>query len=843
MSRGYPLLRRTTGDTTQTVGAPEGTHGRPDECGAGPSIKPAPPSLRLPQPAPVAVLLLDQVQPVLEKELHLRDHEGQPALAVPHEALPGERRGQGQVSPWAVRRAFSLAGWRTHLLVLAGYLALAILFTWPLVLHFTTALPGQGADSWQYLWNFWWFDQALFHSQPLYFTHAQYYPLGTSLIFHTLSPLNSVLGLPAQVVGGYLAAYNFVVLLSTVLSGYGTYLLVRQVLREHIRSRPAGSEEQGGRRSGRSDLPIHLAAFLGGAVFALAPYRSVHLLGHLSLVSTETLPFFALFAWQALRRPGWKPALGVGLSWLAAMLIDWYYPLYMVLLAGLFLAWALGETLLRRRSWPSLLHAGLTIGAGMAAAALLLSPLLLPMVRGSHDAAYLEEPLTFSSKYGADLGSFFLPSPQQPLWGKAFVHTTDAFGEGNTAEGIVYMGLVAILLASLGLWRARGGEHLWALTIAAFGLLSLGPTLRIFNHKVGSWPPYLLFYRLPIVRITRVPSRFEIMMHLALAVLAGLGVWGLLSGEKRRKTADSGTSRKALAPALAYALTGALLALVVLDYLPIPYKVTPATMSPFYQQIAQDPEHYALLEVPMQGPNGQWYYTRWMLYQTVHGKDSFHGYISRGDPVFPAREAPVFRQFIQPKTSTDITYDDWRSLVQTVFSYYRIRYIVLEKNRLQDEDYLAQAQELVQQALGPATPTYQDDEIAAYRVEWGPVTPFLRPGNGWHDVEEQPWGPFRWMERDRSELYVILPEAQDVTINFQATSFLRPRRLEVLLDGQAVASWEISTDLQLCSFSVRLPAGENLLEFRTDGYDSPVDLGMGDDTRQISVGFSALRIK
>ena len=107
--------------------------------------------------------------------------------------------------------------WRVHLVVLGGYILLSLLITWPLALHFATALPGEGTDSWQYLWNFWWFDEAIFHGQPLYFTHAQYYPLGTSLLFHTLSPLNSALGLPARLLGGYPAAYNFVVILSTVI--------------------------------------------------------------------------------------------------------------------------------------------------------------------------------------------------------------------------------------------------------------------------------------------------------------------------------------------------------------------------------------------------------------------------------------------------------------------------------------------------------------------------------------------------------------------------------------------------------------------------------------------------
>ena len=71
--------------------------------------------------------------------------------------------------------------WRAHLVALLGFILLSLVITWPLARHFATALPGEGTDSWQYLWNFWWFDQSLFHGQPLYFTGAQYYPLGTSL--------------------------------------------------------------------------------------------------------------------------------------------------------------------------------------------------------------------------------------------------------------------------------------------------------------------------------------------------------------------------------------------------------------------------------------------------------------------------------------------------------------------------------------------------------------------------------------------------------------------------------------------------------------------------------------
>jgi hypothetical protein len=761
--------------------------------------------------------------------------------------------------------------WRVHLAVLLGYILLSILITWPLALHITTALPGEGTDSWQYLWNFWWFDQALFHGQPLYFTTAQYYPTGTSLLFHTLSPLNSLIGLPARALGGYLAAYNLIVLLSTVLSGYGTFLLALEVLRPREPDPGAQAQESNSRVTHHASF---LAAFVAGTVFALAPYRSVHLLGHLSLVSTETLPFFALFAWRTVRRPGWKPALGMALTWLAAMLIDWYYPLYMGLLAVFFLAWALGETLLKRRTWQEWSRAALTLAAAFLLATMVLSPLLVPMLRQSRQATYLEEPLSFSTTMGADLASFVLPGPLHPLWGPFFSRWTDPFADGNTAEGIVYVGLVALVLAVWGLWRSWRAGRMWAAVAGVFGLLAMGPYLKVLNYRTGIPLPYLLLSYLPIVRFTRVPSRYVVWVQLALAVLVGLGVMAIWEWRKRPRAGarhlrsgensarhfrdgeddrDEAGSEQPIAPGKRpgemprpYIVAAVVLALILVDYAVMPYPTTPAAIPPFYQELATDTARYALLELPLQKPASQWYYTRWMLYQTVHGKNSLRGYISRGDPLFNFGGAPFLRQ-LAGLGDRDIIYDDWRPFALALLGHYQIEYIVLERGRLIEEGDLAATERLVQEVLGPAghdgRPDYDDGTLVAYRVPHEPSGAFLRLGDGWHEVEEQSWGPFRWINRDRAEVWAILPEEVTLQFDFQAVSFLRPRRLDILLNGTPATSFEVQTALQPYSVTLSLPAGENRLELRADGYDVPTEVGAGDDTRPVSIGFSEVRLR
>jgi hypothetical protein len=530
----------------------------------------------------------------------------------------------------------------------------------------------------------------------------------------------------------------------------------------------------------------------------------------------------------------------MALAWLAAVLIDWYYPLYMALLAAFFLAWGLVEVLRRRRMWAEWSRAVLAVAASFLFAGILLAPLLIPMLREAGRSPYLEEAPSFSRTMGADVAAFVLPGPLHPLWGRYFSRWTDRFASGNTAEGIVYLGVVALLLAAIGLWRYWLQGKMWVALAAVFAILAMGPYLKVLNYDTGFPLPYLLLHYLPIARFTRVPSRYVVLVQLGVAVLVGLGGAALLRERTREWPPSPGKGRSG--PARVALLAALLLALVGLDYLPAPCRVTPAVVNRFYQQLANDRRSYALLEVPLQRPNSPWYYTHWMLDQTVHAKDSFRGYISRGDPLFPFSGAPFLRQ-LAGLGDSDITYDDWHPLSLAVLNHYRVGYIVLERQRLQEQGRLADIQHLVEQALGPLTPAYDNADLLAYEVPQAAPAPFLALGAGWHEVEEQDWGSFRWMERDQSEVYVVLPAAGQATIQFRAASFLRPRRLEILRDGTAVASLEVGTAPQLYQVQMPLPAGETRLQLRAEGYDVPRDVGAGDDPRSVSIAFSDLRIR
>ena len=123
---------------------------------------------------------------------------------------------------------------RLHLIVLALYTVLALVLTWPLLSNLATAVPGvpQWAfDESTFLWNTWYLKHALVDnlSSPLH-TDLIWYPLGIDLVLYTYNFFHALLAQPLMLAVNLPFGSNFALLTSTVLSGYGVFLLVRWLL-------------------------------------------------------------------------------------------------------------------------------------------------------------------------------------------------------------------------------------------------------------------------------------------------------------------------------------------------------------------------------------------------------------------------------------------------------------------------------------------------------------------------------------------------------------------------------------------------------------------------------------
>ncbi|MCL4396462.1 MAG: hypothetical protein M1482_16945 [Chloroflexi bacterium] len=192
---------------------------------------------------------------------------------------------------------------RADLLALGAYILLAILLTFPLVLHFATHVAGDGSDDPALAWNLWWVPYSILHlgASPIY-TDYMFYPIGLNLAFYTLTYLNAFLALPIQLAFNLVVAANVNLLFSFALSGFGTYLLASYLLRQA----PKDEKEAIG-----APALIGLAAFTAGALYAFSSNKLLYAsLGQFNIASSQWIPFYVLFLLKTtdVRRSGGSAA-------------------------------------------------------------------------------------------------------------------------------------------------------------------------------------------------------------------------------------------------------------------------------------------------------------------------------------------------------------------------------------------------------------------------------------------------------------------------------------------------------------------------------------------------------
>ena len=704
--------------------------------------------------------------------------------------------------------------YRHHIYALLGYLVVTFLLTYPLVGQFTQAIPGDGFDGWQNVWNIWWVKHALLvEGTDPYFTRMVDYPAGVHLYFHTLNIFNGLTFLPLTLNAGNLVAYNLAVVFSFVIGGYGTYLLALYVMRPGRAATTgdgpaaAGAVAAGARSS--TGRYMYLAAFVGGVIFAFSPYHMAHLLGHMQLISLQWLPFFALFTIIQLSAPPFpiphltsrisrllRYALLAALFLVLVAICDWYYAFYMALFSGLYWLWTLAR---RRRRLASTLSVAVT---GLIFL-VVMSPLWIPMVQETQTSDYMVPPEGSTERLSADLTAFFTPSELHPLWGDLAGRWAGRF-TASTSERTVFAGYSVLALAVVALLTRRRGAGFWGLIALIFGLLALGPVLHIGGEitfaGIGPVPlPYaLLHHAIPLLRISRSVSRFDVVVMLSLAVLAAMGLEWLLS---RLRTIGAGQTVIWLVALGAVIVIG-------LEFLAAPYPMSAPETRPFHYQMAGEPEEFALVDIPM-----DWDRPANLLYQTVHQKPTVSGYTSRTNPLSPAWRTPVLQTFRY--LGPDINSGDPGTLAPTVLGDLDVRYVIVHKTDLPPGDYREETLALVEEVFGEWPVVVDDDWLKVFRVPEttdAPV-PYLVLGEGWAPRRWGDEGPARAMAAPTATVLARLPVAQPMRLEIEVYSPDQPTSLVVQVGEEPPSTHQINSQPTVITTSAWLsPGGESLIQ-------------------------------
>jgi hypothetical protein len=389
---------------------------------------------------------------------------------------------------------------RRLLTVAAILAALTMAYTWPLVLHFTSAVAHDRGDPLLVTWLLWWST----HHVPLtaaWWNAPAFYPsTGVFAFSENMLGLAPIAWPIIALTGSPLLAYNTAFVLSYVLCGLGAYFLGWVLTRRHD------------------------ASMLAALAFAFAPYRLSHA-QHLQLLSSYWMPvaIASLHLYVEEGRPRW--ALLFAASWLLQALACGYYFFYLTLFAALWLA-CLGPGRLTRRAL-------VTLGAAWLAAALAIAPVLLGYKTIQQDQyGFARSPVEIVN-YSADVAGLWSVAPESLAW--------SWLNGGASSESQQFPGVTVVVLAAAGLGLAtrrraarRDDVFFYAGAAVLMWLLSLGPRPALHGAALGFPGPYAVLASLPGFNGMRVPARFWMVTVVCLSACAGLALARIESARARR---------------------------------------------------------------------------------------------------------------------------------------------------------------------------------------------------------------------------------------------------------------------------------------------------------------------
>jgi hypothetical protein len=629
-------------------------------------------------------------------------------------------------------------------LAVLGYLAGALVLTWPLV----TDMGGQvteGGDSWQEVWSFWWLRTALLDWQTNPFhTSLLHWPQGAALYLNNNAADAGLLLLPVIALAGPVVAFNLASLGTLVATGYALYRLAL-LLTGH----PG-------------------AAFLAGWALTFNPWHVYRLGGQLNLAALH----WPILAVWLLARPTAHPGRTTLLA--AAMLVlTWlsspYLALYTAVLLGL---WAVNRGLDRGTPVAARRAALARLGGAGLIAGIVLAPLLAATWSAGRGGEFITPPLAESLTFSADPLSYLLPAPDNTLGRLLAPGVFPALYNGVwgtiPTEQSIGPGLVLGLGGLIGLILAWPRTRLWINVALVAGVLSLGPILHVAGQGLPVPLPYLLLYLIPGMEVGRTPIRFAVLVQVALSV--GLA-YGLAAGAAALRR---GVPRRGLA----LAGTGVLAALVAEQAI-VPLAMETSAVPPLYHALAAAPPG-AILEIPAGDPPDV-RQSRYLLHQMVHGRPLVGGYIAR-QPHDPLLESPALAPFRSAPPAPDVVtgLGADTAAARLLLQESGVTTLILHKAALPGD--LWTAPDAAAAAISGAPPLTDTADLRAYTVPAAgdPAALGLLFGRGWDRPTGDP--PARWVDPD-AVFWLVAAQPQTVTLQLQAAGAGGAR--EIVLTGPA----------------------------------------------------------
>jgi len=455
------------------------------------------------------------------------------------------------------------------------YLSFTVLITYPVSFninrlitgYFATDLPRTG------IFSLWWVKKCLMekHMFSLYIDRINY-PVGG--VLYPVDPLSAIYALILSPFCSFPADYNLIFLINLAGGALATYFLVYYLTRNR------------------------LGAFVGGIILGFCPARfSSYIDGVSEFVHIMWIPLFVLYIFRLYREKEREldNILSCGILFFLTIFSSWYYGLFALMLATALFLYHLfwyHDTKKDKAGVVKKTILALSLGTILIYPFALSQQLTLKQQGGSRQGDVLmrgsDKNYTFIRVNSPDLLDFFSRGQGE---------ATNRFFPYHQ---IVYLGLVAILLALTGLISnfRKGDVIFWTVLLLLFFILTLGPTLTIGNKCCHLWAlankKYLGLYAyfgkfFPYFKVSNHPYRMALLVNMALAVLAGFGVAWI-----------TGKIKSAFVKTAITVLIGFI---IIIEYvyfspLPRPFPFSVIEKPLLYRIMARDKDDYSIIDLP-----------------------------------------------------------------------------------------------------------------------------------------------------------------------------------------------------------------------------------------------------
>jgi hypothetical protein len=486
-----------------------------------------------------------------------------------------------------------------------------------------------------------------------------------------------------------------------------------------------------------------MASAVAGLAFAFSPFHVAHAAYHPHIAQVQWIAAYLAALWWCLHGFSVKKAAVLVLATALAVASNFY---------GGFIAMTLTPAIVplfwispspdgqHARAWRDLGWTTATLAtlavAGLAAAAVVLPGGLHPGALPRVDPGDL---FRYSARWWAHL----VPPVDHAVLGRFARAFWRGRGDAGLLEQQVYLGFGVLALAAIGVYSAvrhtRDEGQVSVRTVAA--LVALGAIALVCSlspeRTIDGWrivrPSAFLYLVAPMFRAY---ARFSVVVQLVAAVLAGIGADALWRSKVRA----------------ARAVVVALLAVVVFEYAPIPWRSRDVLPTTAHRWLAGRGVRSPVFDCSRPTLSG--IETSWLAGFPIQ-------YLSPGRP-----------NCGEPNLGVQL-----RAV--------RVADVIVRPNR-------PEWATLVNHPPEGLRLVYRGADAAVLEVVAGPPAPFARPDRGWYPREFADGRTWQW-SAGQASMIMMAPgtTATRVVLELELSSFHTPRRIEARVNGAPAATWDV----------------------------------------------------